>query len=68
MYQVINCSILTAYKISKSKKMFFCYTLDKENNKVKEYILTNDLRRYRNQYTNFKLVEIIQTNINTIQF
>ncbi len=48
--------------------MFFCYTLDKENNKVKDYILTNDLRRYRNQYSNFKLVEIIQTDINTIKF
>ena len=68
MYQVIKCNILTAYKISKSKKTFFCYTLDKENNKVKEYILTNDLTRYRNKFDNFKLVEVIKTDINTIQF
>lgn len=68
MYKTINCSILIAYKISKSKKSFFLYDIDEETNSIKNYILTNDLRRYRKQYESFKLVEIIQTNINTIQF
>ena len=68
MYTTINCNILTAYKISKSKKAFFLYDIDKETNSIKNYILTNDLRRYRKQYESFKLVEIIKTNFNTIQF
>ena len=42
-------------------KCFLCFNA--ENNTIKEYILTNDLTRYRLKYQSFKLVEIIKPGI-----
>lgn len=55
----INLTLLL--KLSKTKKVFFLFNV--ENNTIKEYILTNDLTRYRLKYQAFKLVEIIKPNI-----
>lgn len=64
----IKTSISIAYQISKTKKDFLCYDVCEKTNTLKNYILTNDLTRYRKQYKHFKLTEIIKTTINTINF
>lgn len=60
-------NIAAVFLIMKSKKVFICFTLNKEETKVVDYILTNDLTRYRKQYQQFRLLDIIKKeNINTI--
>jgi hypothetical protein len=58
----INLTLLL--KLSKTKKCFLCFNV--ENNIIKEYILTNDLTRYRLKYQSFKLIEIIKPSINKL--
>lgn len=55
----INLTLLL--KLSNTKKAFILFNV--ENNTIKEYILTNDLTRYRLKYQTFKLVEIIKPNL-----
>ena len=52
-------SIKFLLKLSKTKKAFVLY--NHENEKITNYIFTNDLTRYRLKYQTFKLVEIIKT-------
>lgn len=62
MYNKTNVSISIAVKIILSKKDFFLYT--EENNKIKSYMLTNDLTRHRNKFNNrFKLVDDIKKQL-----
>ena len=62
MYNKTNVSISIAVKIILSKKDFFLYT--EENNKIKNYMLTNDLTRHRNKFNNkFKLVDDIKKQL-----
>jgi len=62
MYNKTNVSISIAVKIILSKKDFFLYT--EENNKIKKYMLTNDLTRHRNKFNNkFKLVDDIKKQL-----
>ncbi len=62
MYNKTNVSISIAVKIILSKKDFFLYT--EENNKIKRYMLTNDLTRHRNKFNNkFKLVDDIKKQL-----
>ncbi len=57
-------SISTAYKISQSKKDFILYRLNKENTRIVDFHLTNDLSRFRNHFSNnFKLVDDIKKQI-----
>lgn len=66
---MIKANIKTAYLISKSKKDFICFNLDNDNKILKkEYILTNDLTRHRLKYQQFRLIDIIKKEINTIKF
>jgi len=57
-------SLTLLIKLSKTKKTFICFNV--ENNKIKEFVLTNDLIRFRNRYNTFKLVELIKPNINKL--
>jgi len=60
-------NIASVFLIIKSKKDFICFTLDETETKVVDYILTNDLTRYRKQYQQFRLLDIVKKeNINTI--
>ena len=60
----IKISISTAYKISKSNKDFFLYKLSKDETKIVDYLLTNDLSRFRDNFSNkFRLVEDIKKQI-----
>jgi hypothetical protein len=54
-------SLTLLIKLSKTKKTFICFNV--ENNKITEFVLTNDLIRFRNKYNTFKLVEIIKPGI-----
>lgn len=57
-------SLTLLIKLSKTKKTFICFNV--ENNKIKEFVLTNDLIRFRNRYQTFKLVEIIKPKLNKL--
>jgi len=57
-------SLTLLLKLSKTKKTFICFNV--ENNKIKEFVLTNDLIRFRNRYQTFKLVEIIKPKLNKL--
>ena len=57
-------SLTLLLKLSKTKKTFICFNI--ENNKITEFVLTNDLIRFRNRYNTFKLVEIIKPSINKL--
>lgn len=57
-------SLTLLIKLSKTKKTFICFNI--ENNKITEFVLTNDLIRFRNKYNTFKLVEIIKPTLNKL--
>lgn len=57
-------SLTLLIKLSKTKKTFICFNV--ENNKIKEFVLTNDLIRFRSRYNTFKLVEIIKPTLNKL--
>jgi hypothetical protein len=60
----IKISISTAYRISNSNKDFFLYKLSKDETKIVDYLLTNDLSRFRIHFNNkFRLVEDIKKQI-----
>ena len=64
----IYLNIKQAKIIVNSKKTFFVYNLDK-NNKVLNFVLTENLHRYyKKGYTNFKLIEIIKRKSNKLEF
>jgi hypothetical protein len=57
----MKISIFTAFQIATTKKDFMVYTV--ENNKIKDFCLTNDLTRHRKKFGNeskFILVDIIK--------
>ena len=61
---MVKISISTAYKISNSDKDFILFRLNDEENRIIDFVLTNDLSRYRNKYNNnFKLVTDIKKQI-----
>ena len=62
----LKINLLDAYKINKSKKTFCVFEIDK-NNKIKKYVLTDDLHRhYKQGKNNFRITEIIKNEIKTI--
>ena len=55
------------YLITKSKRDFLLFTLNEDGTKVINFICTDDLRRYRNQYDSFRLLQVVKKeNKNTI--
>jgi len=60
---MVKISITTALKIIRSNKDFIFYRV--EDNKMVDFTLTNDLSRFRSQYSNkFKIVSDIKKQIN----
>ena len=55
-------------KLINTNKDFICYSLTKDKTQIDSYILTNDLYRHRNKYTNFKALSCIKKQFNTITF
>ena len=51
-----------------SKKDFILFNLNDNKTKVTSYKLTNDLKRYRKDYENFRLLDLVKKdNINKIK-
>lgn len=64
---MIKTNLHTAIKIHNSKKTFFLYTLN-HNNELIDFSLTDDLRRHRNKFQSFKLVQVLKRQNKTITF
>ena len=58
---MIKIKTVTANKIVNSKKHFLFYDID-ENNKLVNYILTNDFKR-KKEFTQFRIVSTIQKEL-----
>tara|TARA_R110000822_G_scaffold41078_6_gene111449 strand:- start:650 stop:841 length:192 start_codon:yes stop_codon:yes gene_type:complete len=58
---MIKIKTVTANKIVNSKKDFLFYDID-ENNKLVNYILTNDFKR-KNEFNQFRIVSTIQKEL-----
>ena len=61
----IKINLLQAIKINKSNKDFILFDYD-SNNKLTNFVLTNDLQRFKKQFKTFRVISCIKTNINTI--
>lgn len=61
----IKINLLQALKINKSNKDFILFDYD-SNNKLTNFVLTNDLQRFRKQFKTFRVISCIKSNINTI--
>jgi hypothetical protein len=55
-------------KLINTNKDFICYSLNKDETQIDSYILTNDLYRHRNKFTNFKALSCIREQFNSIIF
>ena len=55
-------------KLINTNKDFICYSLNKDKTEISSYILTNDLFRHRNKYTNFNALSCIKKQFNSITF
>ena len=61
----IKLSPSAVRQISKSNKTFILYRLNHQGNRVIDYVLTDNLSRFRDAYNNrFKLVTDIKKQIN----
>jgi hypothetical protein len=57
-----SATLKTKIKILQSNKDFICFNLS--NNKIDNYILTNDLKRYYGkEFKHFRLLDDIRKNI-----
>ena len=61
----IKINLLQALKINKSNKDFILFDYD-NNNKLTNFVLTNDLQRFKKQFKTFRVISCIKSNINTI--
>ena len=60
----VKISITTLLKIYNSDKDFILFRLNEKENRIIDFVLTNDLSRYRAKYNNqFKLVTDIKKQI-----
>lgn len=60
----IKLSATSIAKIRKSDKTFILYRLNQQQDKIIDFVLTDNLSRFRDQYSNkFKLVTDIKKQI-----
>jgi ribosomal protein S13 len=60
----IKLSVTSITKIRKSDKTFILYRLNQQQDKIIDFVLTDNLSRFRDQYNNkFKLVTDIKKSI-----
>lgn len=55
-------------KLLTTNKGFICYNLNEHKTYIESYVLTNDLYRYKNRYSNFKAISCIKKQFNKITF
>jgi len=64
----IKLSFTSMTKIRKSNKTFMLYRLNQQQDKIIDFVLTDNLSRFRDQYNNkFKLVTDIKKSINNFK-
>ena len=56
---MIQLTLLQQIKLNKTNKDFFLFDVD-DQNKVINYIFTNDLFRYKNKFTKFRVISTIK--------
>jgi hypothetical protein len=60
----IKLSVTSIAKIRKSDKTFILYRLNQQQDKIIDFVLTDNLSRFRDQYNNkFRLVTDIKKSI-----
>lgn len=63
----IKLSFTSISKIRKSNKTFILYRLNQQEDKIVDFVLTDNLTRFRDQYNNkFKLVTDIKKQIKNL--
>jgi len=60
----IKVPVKLLLQLINTKKVFLMY--DVKDGTITNYILSNDLIRYRNSYQHFKLTEVIQPQIKNL--
>ena len=55
-------------KLTSTNKGFICYDLNDSKTQIDDFILTDDLHRYKNRYQSFKAISCIKKQFNTITF
>ena len=64
----IKLSFTSMAKIRKSTKTFMLYRLNQQQDRIIDFVLTDNLSRFRDQYNNqFKLVTDIKKSINNLK-
>jgi len=64
----IKLSFTSMAKIRKSTKTFMLYRLNQQQDRIIDFVLTDNLSRFRDQYNNqFKLVTDIKKSINNFK-
>ena len=64
----IKLSFTSMAKIRKSTKTFMLYRLNQQEDKIVDFVLTDNLSRFRDKYNNkFKLVTDIKKSINNFK-
>ena len=64
----IKLSFTSMTKIRKSTKTFMLYRLNQQQDRIIDFVLTDNLSRFRDQYNNkFKLVTDIKKSINNFK-
>ena len=64
----IKLSATSIAKIIKSDKTFILYRLNQQQDKIIDFVLTDNLSRFRDQYNNkFRLVTDIKKSINNFK-
>ena len=66
--QKLNITTKLTLLLLTTNKEFICYNLNSNGTNIDNYILTNDLYRYKTKYTNFKVLSCIKKQFNTITF
>lgn len=60
----VKIGLINLIKIYKSNKTFFVYRLSEDKTRILDYILTDDLPRFRAKYNNqFRLIDDIRKQI-----
>ena len=64
----IKLSATSIAKIRKTDKTFILYRLNQQQDKIVDFVLTNNLSRFRDQYNNkFRLITDIKKSINNFK-
>ena len=64
----LKISSALSRKLLKTNKAFICYNLTHDNTQIDDFVLTDDLHRYKNRFESFKALSCIKKQFNTITF